>query len=432
MTFIVAVLTGMVPAWRGAGVRAAEALGSATSGRAGALPSRIGRSRFVVAQLAMALVLLAGGGLLLRSFAALMTTSPGFESEGVAAMQIFYRVQGRTPAQTAAFFQQIIDAMTTVPGVRDVGAVSALPFLDTTGGVSAPVVIEGRATPPPGSEPAAFVTAATPGYFSAMRVPLIEGRLFEAHDDGTRAPVALISSAFARRHWTDGSPVGQRIGLQSLGKPVSVEIIGVVGDVRHDALDRPAPMEVFVPHAQVPLTEMSFVARTAGDPQAALPDLRSRIYAAAPTQPVYRTVVMQDLVASTLNDRRFMLTLVLAFAIIAVLLAATGVYGVMSLVSTQRTKEFGLRLALGAERTDILRMVLRQGAVMTAMGLAIGLAGALAVGQLLRRFLFGIGPNDVLTLGAVCAALGAVAALACLWPALRATRVSPVVALRIE
>jgi putative ABC transport system permease protein len=206
----------------------------------------------------------------------------------------------------------------------------------------------------------------------------------------------------------------------------------VVGDVRHDALDRPATLEIFVPHAQLPFTGMTFVARTSGDPNAVLPELKSRIYAAAPGRPVYRTAVVQDLIATTLNDRRFMLTLLIAFAILAVALAASGVYGVMSLVSTQRTKEFGLRLALGAERGEILRMVMRQGVVLTSTGIAVGLLGALAVGNLLRRFLFGIGPNDVLTLAVVCGALGTVAAIACLLPALRATRVSPIVALRTE
>jgi ABC-type antimicrobial peptide transport system permease subunit len=187
-----------------------------------------------------------------------------------------------------------------------------------------------------------------------------------------------------------------------------------------------------VPHAQLPFTGMTFVARTSGDPNTALPELKSRIQAAAPGRPVYRMAVVQDLVASTLSNRRFMLTLVAAFALVAVMLAASGVYGVMSLVSAQRTREFGLRLALGADRREILRMVMRQGAVLTSIGIAIGLAGALVAGQLLRRFLFGVGPNDVLTLAAVCAALGAVAAIACLLPALRATRVSPIVALRPE
>jgi putative ABC transport system permease protein len=432
LTFIVAVVTGITPAWRGARVRASDALANATTGHAGALPSRIGRSRFVIAQLAVALMLLAGGGLLLRSFAVLLSTSPGFEPDNVAVLQVFYRVPGRTPEQTAAFFQQIVDSMKTVPHVREVGAVSALPFLDTTGGTSAPVVIEGRPTPPAGSEPAAFVTAATPDYFSAMRIPLIEGRRFESYDDTTRPTVALISNSFASRHWPTESPVGQRLRLQVLGKPATAEIVGVVGDVRHDALDRAAAMEVFLPQAQAAFTGLTFVARTSGDAVSALPELRARIYAVAPNQPVYRTAVMQDLVSSSLNDRRFMLTLVLAFAFLAVALAATGVYGVMSLVSVQRTREFGLRLALGAERGEILRMLLRQGAVMIAIGMAVGLAGALAIGWLLRSFLFGIEPNDVLTLAAVCAALGAIATFACLLPAIRATKVSPVVALRAD
>jgi putative ABC transport system permease protein len=276
------------------------------------------------------------------------------------------------------------------------------------------------------------VTAATPGYFSAMRIPLLEGRPFDAHDGANRATVALISSGFAQHHWRTGSPVGQRIRLQPQGNAITAEIIGVVGDVRHDALDRPATLEIFIPHAQLPFTGMTFVARTSGDPKAVLPELQARIHAAAPGRPVYRTAVVQDLIATTLKDRRFMLTLVIAFAILAVALAASGVYGVMSLVSTQRTREFGLRLALGAERGEILRMVMQQGVVLTSTGIAVGLLGALAVGRLLRRFLFGIGPSDVLTLVVVCAGLAAVAAIACLLPALRATRVSPIVALRTE
>ena len=432
LTLIATVLTGIVPAWRGAGIRASEALADATAGHAGALPSRIGRSRFVVAELALALVLLAGGGLLLRSFAMLLATSPGFASEGVVALQFFARGPSQTPAQIAAFYQQVIDSMKRVSQVRDVGAVSVMPFLNTTGGSPLPIVIEGQPTPAPGSEPVALLTVATPGYFSAMRIPLLEGRTFEAHDQADRAPVALVSSGFARRHWRTGSPVGQRIRLQQQGNAMTAEIIGVVGDVRHDGLDRPTTLEVFLPHAQLPFTGMTFVARTSGDPSAVLPELQSRIYAAAPGRPVYRTAVVQDLIATTLNDRRFMLTLVIAFAILAVAMAASGVYGVMSLVSMERTKEFGLRLALGAERGEILRMVMRQGVVLTSTGIAVGLLGALAVGQLLRRFLFGIGPTDVLTLAVVCAALGTVAAIACLLPALRATRVSPIVALRTE
>ena len=432
LTFIVAMVTGIVPAWRGAGIRASEALTHRTTGHAGARPGGIGRSRFAIAELALAFVLLSGSGLLFRSFATLLATSPGFAPEGVAALQIFVRGPSRTPAQMAAFYQQVIDEMKSVPQVRDAGAVSVMPFLNTTGGSSVPIVIDGQAAPTPGNEPSALVTVATPGYFPAMRIPLVEGRLFEGHDDASRTPVALVSSAFARRHWSTGSPVGQRIRVQIQGNPIAAEVIGVVGDVRHDTLDRPATMEVFVPHAQVPYSAMTFVARTSGDPKAALPELKSRIYASAPGQAVYRTAVLQDLVASTLHDRRFMLTLVVVFALVAVGLAASGVYGVMSLVSAQRTREFGVRLALGAKRGEILRMVMRQGVALTTTGIAIGLAGALVSGRLLQRFLFGIGSNDVLTLSAVCVTLCGVAALACVLPALRATRVSPIAALRSE
>lgn len=433
LTFIVAMVTGVVPAWRGAGIRASEALANRMAGHTGApLPSGIGRSRFVIAELALAFVLLASSGLLLRSFATLLATSPGFAPEGVAALQIFVRGPSRTPAQMAAFYQQVIDEMRLVPQVRDVGAVSVMPFLNTTGGSSVPIVIDGQPAPSPGNEPSALVTVATPGYFGAMRIHLLEGRLFEGHDDANRGPVALVSSAFARRHWSTGSPVGRRIRIQFQGSPIFAEVIGVVGDVRHDTLDRPATLEVFVPHAQLPYSAMTFVARTSGDPKAALPELKSRIHASARGQAIYRTAVLQDLVASTLHDRRFMLTLVVVFALVALVLAASGVYGVMSLVSAQRTREFGVRLALGAERGEILRMVMRQGVALTITGIAIGLAGALASGRLLQRFLFGIGPNDALTLSAVCLTLGGVAALAGLLPALRATRVSPIAALRGE
>ena len=213
---------------------------------------------------------------------------------------------------------------------------------------------------------------------------------------------------------------------------MTVEVVGVVGDLRHDALDRPANPELFLPHAQASFGDMTFVARTIGDPELSLASLRAQIRGVAPNQAVYRTATLPNLVARSLNDRRFMLTLGLAFAVLAVGLAAIGVYGVMTLVSAQRTKEFGVRLALGAGRGEILRMVLREGGAITVAGLGVGLIGALLIGQLLQRFLFGIGPHDPWTLVAVCAVLALVATTACLLPALRAIRVNPLIALRAE
>jgi putative ABC transport system permease protein len=431
LTCVVAFLVGVIPAWRATAIRSAGALSHSAAGAGRIAPSQRGRAVFVVAELALALTLLTCGGLLLRSFSSLLSVSPGFSSEGVAAVQVFARGGSRTPAQRAALFQQIVDGMHTVAQVREAGAASVIPFLDTTSGSSASIVIEGRPSPRAGDEPSAFITVATPGYFSTMRIPILSGRLFSAHD-GARSPVAVISQAFAQTHWPEGSPIGQHIRFRVRGAAVTAEIVGVVGDVRHDGLDRPPVPEVFVPHAHVPLPEMTFVARTVGDPSMALAALKSQVYAAAPSQAVYRTAVMQDLVATSLNDRRFMLTLILAFAVLAVALAAAGVYAVMSVVSSQRTLEFGLRLALGAARREILLMVMREGAVLAVVGIAVGLTGALIAGQLLRGFLFGVGPTDPWTLAGVCATLFGVATVACVLPAARATRVSPVVALRAD
>jgi putative ABC transport system permease protein len=446
LTLIVTILVGIVPAWKGSGIRVSDAL-SAAGGEARVAHGSRGRGRFVVAQLALALTLLTAGGLLLRSFSSLLATSPGFSPEGVAAVQVFARLADRTPGERAAVFQQIIDGMRALPQVREAGAASVIPFLDTTGGSSVAVAIDGRPPVAGAEEPSAFVNVATPGYFPVMRVPLLDGRLFDEHDGLMRSTVVVVSRTFADTHWRGSSPVGQRIHFAVRGAKISAEIIGVVGDVRHDALDRPASQEIFVPHAQLPITGMTFVARTSGtsgtsrtlrpssdpsEPSTVVPAMSVRIRAVIPGQTVYRTAIMQDLVSRSLNDRRFMLTLVLAFAVLAAVLAASGVYGVMNVISTQRRKEYGLRLALGADRTEILRMVLREGAKLTLTGAALGLVGALIAGRLLRGFLFGVGSLDPWTLGAACVTLGAVAGVACLVPALKATRVSPLVALRTD
>lgn len=431
LTCIVAFLVGIIPAWRVSALRFAASLTNQASDDARA-PRQRGRAVFVVAELALALTLLTGGGLLLRSFSHLLETSPGFSPEGVAALQIFLPATDGTPAQRVALLQQVVDRMRTVPGVQDVGAASVIPFLNTTGGGSNAVVIEGRPAPASGDEPSAMLTVVTPGYFPSMRIPLLDGRTLTDHDHADSAHVVVVSRSFAERHWPDRSPVGDRIRYNFTGNAAVAEIVGVVGEVRHDALDLPAPPSVYLALAQVPSAAMTFVARTATDPALALPTLQSHIRSVFPSRPIYRTAALPDLVAGTLSGRRFMLTLILAFAVLAVALAATGVYGVMSLLSNQRTKEFGLRLALGADRGEILRMVMRDGAVIMALGIGIGLGGAVMMGQVLRRFLFGIGPNDPWTLAAVCLILSAVGAAACFLPALRATHVSPLVALRAD
>ena len=432
LTCIVAFFVGVLPAWRVSGLRFSVSLTNQAVDNTRMTTRLRGRAAFVVAQVALALTLLAGSGLLLRSFSRLLETDPGFSPERVAALQVFLRLADGTPAQLTALFREAIEGMRKVPGVQDVGAASVIPFLNTTGAASSAVTIEGRPAPAAGDEPTATFIVATPGYFSTMRIPLLDGRMLTDHDDADSTPVVLVARAFAERYWPGASPVGQRLRITSDGVTALVEIVGVVDDVRQDALDVPATPVVFFPYAQAPSSGMTFVVRTATDPARALSALQSEFRAVFPSRPVYRTAVLPDLVAGTLSGRRFMLTLILAFGVLAVALAATGVYGVMSLMSTQRSKEFGLRLALGAEPSEILRIVMRQGAAILAVGVALGLGGALMMGQALRGSLFGVGPNDPWTLAAVCAALGTVGAIACLVPALRATRVSPVVTLRAE
>jgi predicted permease len=310
--------------------------------------------------------------------------------------------------------------------------VSAMPFIEANINMETALLIEGRPAPPPGQEASAFLTIATPDYFRAMRIGLREGRLFTVHDRFGGAPVALVSEALARKQWPASSPVGQRVRFRYQGQMQNAEIVGVVASVRHEGLDLPPRPEIFVPHSQNPFGSMTFVVRTSGDPQAMLAALKAEIYAVDPVQVIYRAATARELVSKSLVERRFMLALIGAFAALALVLAATGIYGVISVATAQRTREFGVRMALGAGRREILGMVLRQGVSLAVIGLVVGLAGALISGRLLRSFLYGITPTDPLTLAAVVMALGLVAIAACVLPARRATRVDPLVALRAE
>jgi predicted permease len=265
-----------------------------------------------------------------------------------------------------------------------------------------------------------------------MSIRVQDGRVFDEHDAERRAPVAVVSEMLARRTWPDGRAVGSRIRYRYEGQPRAAEVVGVVADVRHDALDRPPRRELFVPHAQVPFGSMTFVARTTADPAGAIAALTSAIHAVDPAPAIYRAATAQELVSRSLVERRFMLSLLGAFALLAGVLAAIGIYGVISVATAQRTREFGVRLALGAELGQILGMVLRQGATLTLGGLAIGIAAALALGRVMAGFLYGITPTDPLTLAGMTVVLAVVAFVACVVPARRATQVDPLVALRAE
>lgn len=266
-----------------------------------------------------------------------------------------------------------------------------------------------------------------------MRIPLKAGRLLEARDGADSPRVAVITETLARRYWSSGDdPIGEKVKLAFSGRPMEVEVVGVVGSLRHDTLDHPQRDELFMPLAQVPFGSMTFVVRSAGDASALIEPARAAIWAVNPSQTIYRTATLDELVRNTVSPRRFALGIIIAFAGVALLLAIAGVYGVLSAIMTARLREVGLRVALGASRADIVRLVVGRGLTMAAAGLAIGIAASLATAQLLRSFLFGITPTDPLAMTVAAAVMTIAALTACYLPARRAAAADPIAVLRAE
>jgi putative ABC transport system permease protein len=390
------------------------------------------RHSLVIAQMALAMVLLVGAGLLTRSFHRLLQINPGFISENILALEVHVWGLSRTPDQQAHFFDQTLDHLAALPRVQAAAAVSGLPFHGNAISPNAPFAIDGRPAPRAGEEPTAFLNTATADYFRALGIPLRQGRLFTRFDRQGAPPVVLINEALARRYWGNEDPVGRRITARLFGQLIAAEVVGVVGDVRPTGLDSEPRPEIFVPHLQFPYGSMTYVVRTAGDPATVLPAIKQAIWAVNPNLPFTTITTMQQLLGRSSGDRRFILLLVAAFSVVALALAAIGIYGTISFAMRQRRHEIGVRMALGEPRQRILRMVINEGVMVAACGVALGLVGALFVTPRIQSLLFAIGPADPMTFAAASLLLLAVAVLASLLPARRATRVDPMVALRSE
>jgi putative ABC transport system permease protein len=410
--------------------------GLATAGRATSTPDAAQhrlRAALVIAEVAVALVLVTGAGLLVRSFVGLMSVDPGFARDRVLVTQVFAWDYNPGPARLRTFFEAALDRLAALPAVQHVGAVSAMPFIESNINIQGPVVISGRPEPPPTETPRTHLTVATPGYFEAMHIPLKAGRHLRAADGPQSKRVAVISETMARRYWTEGDePIGDTIRFRFSGTPTEVEVVGIVGSLRHDGLDRSARDELFMPLAQMPFGSMTFVVRSAGDASALLEPVRQAIWDINPLQTIYRSATLDELVENTVTPRRFALLAMLGFAAVSLLLAIAGVYSVLSAVMTSRIREVGLRVALGASRGDIVRLVVGRGVAMAIAGLAIGLAGALGAAQLLRSFLFQVTPGDPVTLVAAAGLMTLAATAACYVPARRAATADPVAVLRTE
>jgi predicted permease len=389
------------------------------------------RRALVVAEVALALVLLVGAGLLIKSFARLQGVDPGFRTDRIMTFKLSLPESGYPePFQRAGFFRELLDEIARLPGVETSGAVSNLPMASDMGDRG--FRIEDRPEPGPDETLVLDYSRTTPGYFKTMGVPLVAGRFFTATDTSDATPVVIINSTTAERHWPDGDPVGARIRIlgTSDDEPVWRTITGVVGDVRHAGLDTPVAPQVYLPHTQDPNTSMAIAIRTAGDPSAHVDALRTAVRAVDPDLPIAEVRTMDDVVAQAVAPRRLTIFLLGSFAAIALMLAAVGIYGVISYSVSRRTHEFGLRMALGADRLQVLELVIRQGLATTVSGIAIGLLGALGAGRLAAGLLYEISPYDPVVLIGVAVILSAVALLACWLPARRASRLDPMAALR--
>lgn len=389
------------------------------------------RSGLIVSEVALSLMLLVGAGLLIHSFWRLLHTDAGFDPKGVLALDIpLSRATYEKPEQRAAAFQQLIGRIKTVPGVRDASVVSNVPLTDRDIEVS--FQVEGREPYKPGEEAVADYTVAGSEYFRTMNIAVLRGRAFTDQDTANSPHVMVVSNAFVKRYFPDEEAVGRRIVFDGSDKTAR-EIVGVVADVRRDGLDENVQPEMYVSQLQRPERRMNLVIRTeAGDASQLTQAARAEVKAFDPNQIIWRVQTLDELLSTSVAPRRFNMLLLGIFSGVALVLAAVGLYGVMSYSVSWRTREIGIRMALGAKRADVLRLVVRQGMTMTLIGLALGLVGAFAISRVLRGLLFGVSPTDPLTFVAVSIVLLVVALLACLVPARRATRVDPIIALRTE
>jgi putative ABC transport system permease protein len=405
--------------------------GGARGGTAGRERHRV-RNTLVVAQVTFALVLLVGSGLMFRSFIALMAVDPGFDGEGVLAVQLSVpTAEIAEPAAVAEFYRQVIERVAAQPGVQAVGAVTGVPLSGQLGFITHG--IEDYPTGPGELPPMAFITNVAPGYFDALGIRIVEGRAFTADDGAHRFRGALVSQAYARKWWPDASAIGRRI---TVGPGPAWEIVGVVGNVRSRGLQEEPEELMYMPMsigpAETPqvVRTRELLVRTSGEPLALLPMIRREVQALNPRVPLSNPRTMRDVVRTAAAETSFTMAVLGSASVVALLLGLIGIYGVVSYIVTQRTRELGVRMALGATRASVRGMVVRQGLVLAGIGVVVGLALALGASRLIESLLFGVSARDPLTYGAVAMALVAIASLASWIPAQRAASVDPASALR--
>ncbi|MFN7944109.1 MAG: ABC transporter permease [Blastocatellia bacterium] len=431
VALLTGVLFGLVPALEAANLRLSETLREATRSLAGGLRSQRLRGALVIGEIALALVLLVGAGLLIRSFLRLQAQETGFNAQNVLTLRVGLPGRKYTrDAQVINFFTQAVARMQALPGVAAVGVINFLPFAGP--GSATDFEIEGRPPALPGQGLMTGVCVADQQFFPAMQIALKRGRLFTEQEVKEMRHVVVINEALAKKYFPNEDPLGQRIRIDMKDENTPSEIIGIVADVRHAQFDKPAEPMSYWPPAELPYTTMTFVVRTQGEPQTVAAAARQVIHSLDPQQPVADVRTLASVLGHSLARQRFNTLLLSIFAVVALLLSAIGIYGVLAYTVTQRTHEIGIRTALGASHADIQRLMLRQGLRLVLPGIAAGFAAALWLTRLVRALLFEVSATDPLTFAAIVALLLLVALLACWIPARRATKVDPMIALRSE
>ena len=432
-TFSASILTGivfgLVPALQISKPNLAGWLKEGRSSGGSASRNRF-RGALVVAEVALTLVLLVCAGLLIRTVARLRSVDVGFNANNVLTMNIgLPNAKYPKPENVVAFFKEATERIATLPGVKAAGITSVLPLSDNFDGRG--LVVEDYPKPE-GEEISVDLYVVTPGYLTAMEIPLQHGRAIADQDSGQSAKVALINQRMAEQLWPNQDPVGRRIRFSGNTNSPWRTIVGVVRDVSQYSLDKEPPMQIYVPHSQFPTTFDNIVVKTEGDPYSVLGAVRREILAIDKDQAVYNVVTLEELHRDSLSLRRFLMLLLIVFAGLTLVLAAVGIYGVMSYAVTQRTQEIGIRIALGARPNDVLKLVVKGGIALALSGVGIGVVIAFGLTRLLEALLFGVTPTDALTFVIGSLAIVAVAGFACYIPARRATKVDPLMAMRDE
>jgi putative ABC transport system permease protein len=424
------VLFGAVPALQAARTAPREPLNEGTRSGSSLHHSRA-RSSFVVAEVALALILLAGAGLLIRSLTRLTAVDPGFNPKNVLAASVqLPNAKYAKDELRAQFYAQLLTRLRQLPGVRSASANPFLPFAGIIAGTG--VDVEGRPPLPMAEKPVIDVTIVEPQFFETMGIPLLQGRSFTEREGVELSHKVVISEAMAKKLWPGENPIGKHVTIYMKKETVPSEVIGVVGDVKHAGLDEEVRSTAYWPYPELSFDFMTLIVRTDGDPLAFAPALRETVLSLDKDQPVADIRTMESLLSASLARTRFATALMAAFAGMALLLAVLGIYGVVTYIVEERTREIGIRVALGASYNGIIGLLLKQGMILAGMGITIGTLTSLGLTRLLVKLLFGTKPADPLTFVSVVLGLGAVAVSACYFAARRTTKVDPMTALRWE